>query len=177
MIEKDTFNPQLTIDALPTIEDVLFTNISRNLLWKNVINLSIFFFVLITMGVLFYLFGDGDFKEIMGYVLIGVALLYLVFVFIQIKGIRYKQYALRAKDVLYKSGWIWRRTTAVPFARIQHSEVVRSPFDQLFDIATLKIYTAGGSSSDLSISGIPEQRAEKMRAYIVRQAKLQDEEE
>lgn len=177
MIEKDTFNPQLTIDALPTIEDVLFTNISKKLLWKNIINLSIFFFILMTLGILFYLFGESDFKEVLEYVLIGVLVLYIVFIIVQIKAIRFKQYALRSKDLLYKSGWIWRRTTAVPFARIQHSEVVRSPFDQLFDIATLKIYTAGGSSSDLSISGIPEKRAEKMRAYIVRQAKLQDEEE
>jgi membrane protein YdbS with pleckstrin-like domain len=50
--------------------------------------------------------------------------------------------------------------------RIQHSEVTRGPLQRLFELATVKIYTAGGQQSDLSIPGLTPDEAYKVRDYI-----------
>lgn len=76
-------------------------------------------------------------------------------------------YALRDRDILYRSGVFWRTTTAIPFNRIQHVEKSSTPLDRKFKLATLQIFTAGGSGGDLKIHGLPAKTAEKLRTFIL----------
>jgi len=76
-------------------------------------------------------------------------------------------YVLRDKDIIFRSGVIWRSVTAVPFNRVQHVESSNSPLDRRFGLANLQIFTAGGSGSDLQISGLSAENAEKLRVYIL----------
>lgn len=76
-------------------------------------------------------------------------------------------YAVRDKDILYKSGVFWRTVTAVPFNRIQHVEKSSTPLDRRFDIATLQLFTAGGAGGDLKIHGLSAKTAEKLRVFII----------
>ena len=75
--------------------------------------------------------------------------------------------AVRDKDILYKSGVFWRTITAIPFNRIQHVEKSSTPLERHFDIATLQLFTAGGTGGDLKIHGLPADAAEKLRVYIL----------
>lgn len=79
-------------------------------------------------------------------------------------------YALRDKDLVYRSGVFWRSVTAVPFNRIQHVETSSSPLDRRFSLATLKLFTAGGSGGDLRIDGLHKERAEQLRAFVLDKA-------
>jgi membrane protein YdbS with pleckstrin-like domain len=76
-------------------------------------------------------------------------------------------YAIRDKDILYKSGVFWQTVTAVPFNRIQHVEKSSTPLDRRFEIATLQLFTAGGSGGDLKIHGLSAQTAENLRIFII----------
>ena len=76
-------------------------------------------------------------------------------------------YALRDKDILYKSGVLWRVVKAVPYDRVQHAETGSAPLDRRFGLARLTVYTAGGAGGDLGIHGLDAAAAERMRAYIV----------
>lgn len=76
-------------------------------------------------------------------------------------------YAIRTRDILYKSGVFWQTATAVPFNRIQHVEKSSTPLDRRFDIATLQLFTAGGSGGDLKIHGLSAQTAEDLRVFII----------
>lgn len=76
-------------------------------------------------------------------------------------------YVLRDKDIIFRSGVIWRSVTAVPFNRVQHVESSNSPLDRRFGLANLQIFTAGGSGGDLQISGLGADNAEKLRVYIL----------
>ena len=76
-------------------------------------------------------------------------------------------YAVRDKDIIYKSGVFWQTVTAIPFNRIQHVEKSSTPLDRRFEIATLQIFTAGGSGGDLKIHGLPAQIAERLRVFIL----------
>ena len=76
-------------------------------------------------------------------------------------------YVARDKDMVYRSGVLWRRVTAVPFNRIQHVETSSSPLDRRFALATLKLFTAGGAGGDLKIDGLGAERAEQLRALVL----------
>ena len=78
-----------------------------------------------------------------------------------------KGYAVRERDILYKSGVFWRSVTAVPFNRIQHVEKSSTPLDRRFNVATLQLFTAGGTGGDLKIHGLPARTAEKLRFFIL----------
>lgn len=80
---------------------------------------------------------------------------------------RHKGYAIRDRDIVYRSGVVWRTVTAVPYNRIQHVEKSSTPLDRRYELATLQLFTAGGSRGDLKIDGLPASAAEKMRAFIL----------
>ena len=81
-----------------------------------------------------------------------------------------KGYVLRDKDILFRKGVIWRSVTAVPFNRIQHVETSNTPLDRKFGLATLQLFTAGGSSGDLKIDGLDKDVAEQLRVFILNKA-------
>lgn len=76
-------------------------------------------------------------------------------------------YVLRDKDLLFKKGVIWRSVTAVPFNRIQHVETSNDPLDRKFGLATLQLFTAGGTGGDLKIDGLAADTAEQLRLFIL----------
>jgi len=77
-------------------------------------------------------------------------------------------YVVRDKDILFRKGVVWRAVTAVPFNRIQHVETSNTPLDRRYGLATLQLFTAGGSSGDLKIDGLATSVAEQLRIYILR---------
>ena len=76
-------------------------------------------------------------------------------------------YVVRDKDILFKKGVIWRSVTAIPFNRIQHVETSSDPLDRKFGLATLQLFTAGGTGGDLKIDGLPADTAEQLRLFIL----------
>ncbi|MFW5762007.1 MAG: PH domain-containing protein, partial [Cyclobacteriaceae bacterium] len=48
------------------------------------------------------------------------------------------------------------------------------PLNRLFKLTTLKIYTAGGSTSDLNIPGLEYDDAQKLREYIAEKSSKHD---
>ena len=79
-----------------------------------------------------------------------------------------RAYVVRDKDMVFRSGVIWRSVTAIPFNRIQHVETSSTPLDRHFEISTLQLFTAGGSKGDLKINGLGKDVAEQLRAYILK---------
>jgi len=76
-------------------------------------------------------------------------------------------YVVRDKDIVFRSGVIWRSVTAIPYNRIQHVETSSTPFDRKFGVATLQLFTAGGSGGDLKIDGLDAEIAEQLRIYVL----------
>jgi membrane protein YdbS with pleckstrin-like domain len=93
-------------------------------------------------------------------VLFGLILLYLLASF------KKRKYALREKDISYKSGLLVKKLTTVPFSRIQHVETDEKPVSRIFGLSSLSVYTAGDSSDDLVIKGITKETALKIKEFI-----------
>ncbi len=83
---------------------------------------------------------------------------------------RHKGYALREHDVAFRNGLFWRKTTVLPFDRVQHAEVTQGPLQRRFKLATLKFFTAGGSSVDLKIDGLLAEEAERLREAVLQRS-------
>lgn len=77
-----------------------------------------------------------------------------------------KGYLLRKHDLLYKSGYLVHRIVAVPKNRIQHVEIRQGAIARLFNLSKLLIYTAGGSSSDLSVPGLNPETAKQLKEHL-----------
>jgi uncharacterized protein len=85
---------------------------------------------------------------------------------VTILGFPKKGYLVREKDVSFQKGLITYKLTTVPFNRIQHVEVNQGILAKMYGLSSVKIYTAGGTSSDLSIPGLPVNIARKLKAFL-----------
>jgi uncharacterized protein len=75
-------------------------------------------------------------------------------------------YLVRERDIAYQRGLIRYKLTSIPFNRIQHVELIQSIIAKRLNLATIKVYTAGSSSDDLEIPGLPLQVASQIREFL-----------
>ena len=100
--------------------------------------------------------------------IIGAFVVLMVIIFTLQKMAFYKRsYAIRERDIIYRRGLLSTTTTIIPFTRIQHVALNEGFIARYYGLAQLQIYTAGGSSSDLKISGLSKEDAEKIKSVIM----------
>lgn len=159
-------NAQVPLAELPSIENVDFQRLSPAYRKVEVIATSIFFAILLMGWLVFYLI--NPFKSAWpSWVLLAVwGVLFALAVRAALRRFAAEGYALRQHDILHKHGIWWRTVTAIPYNRMQHCEISRGPVESAFGLATLRVFTAGGSSSDLSIGGLPVEEAQRVKEFI-----------
>ena len=82
-------------------------------------------------------------------------------------GFRKRGYAIRTHDLIYRRGILSINTIIIPFNRIQHVAVNEGFLSRYYGLAQLQIFTAGGASSDMRISGLSKIDAEKIKETIL----------
>lgn len=164
---EDFTNSILLPDNLPEIVPEDFNRLDKRYLKIIFIRISIFA-ILLTGGLIaFILFSDEKIPGlILTAIISGIVILIAYSITISILGFPKKGYLLREKDVSYKSGLITYKQISVTFNRIQHVEVSQGILGKLFHLSSVKIYTAGGNASDLSIPGLNVSDAQKLKAFI-----------
>ena len=151
---------------LPSTNQVIYQSLQRNFLNVMLIRtLMIAFFLILIVSTLFLLIDELDLiiYLIMLSFLISIFTLRIIYYTISFK---HKGYALREKDIIYKTGYIWKSITTIPFNRIQHTEIKEDIISRLFSLQTVKFYTAGGTASDLSVKGLSREKAQKIKEFI-----------
>lgn len=165
-------NEQINISTLPKAEDVEWISLNKKYLPISLLGTWIFGFILAGIF-LFVNFFNTDLIETRWilWIIIGVIIFLFTFIsIISLLGFKHKAYALREHDVLYKSGLIFRKVIALPFNRIQHSEINQGPIERNFDLARLDVFTAGGTNSDLAIPGLLHEDAQSIKAFIMKKS-------
>jgi membrane protein YdbS with pleckstrin-like domain len=71
-------------------------------------------------------------------------------------------YAEREDDLLVRRGVLVRRTSVVPYGRMQFVDVTAGPLDRRFALATVHLHTAA-AASDARVPGLPRDEAERLR--------------
>lgn len=108
-----------------------------------------------------------DMRENQLYIISGYLILMIIIFFLQKMSFVKRSYALRERDIIYRHGILATITTILPFTRIQHVALNEGLVSRYYKLAQLQIYTAGGSSSDLKISGLSKDDAEKIKDVIM----------
>lgn len=175
-MDDNFINNQQFIKNIPSISDVAFVPIHKKQMYVRILNALIFGLLLVGAAIGIN-YADSDF------ILENKWIFYLIFLIIfvitmvfAILGFYKMKYAIRDHDVIYQKGLLWRNTTIVPFNRVQHCEVKQGPLQRLLGLSSIKLYTAGGSSSDLSVTGLLHEEAERMRDFIIKKTGIDEEE-
>ena len=160
------FNNDLVLQ-LPDITKIEFKKIDKSYFRVILINFFLFFIPLLVGLIVLHQFVFNDkVNNFITFIYLGflgiftLIFLYLIFSFSK------RKYALREKDISYKSGLLVHKVTTVPFSRIQHVEIDEKPVSRIFGLSALSVYTAGDSSDDLEIKGITKEEAQKIKEFI-----------
>lgn len=159
-------NETIAIAQLPKYEETLLTKPDPKY-WNIIVINLVMFLVFTGIGLTFLILVKAEIKE-NWFIWAGLLLVFAAFLFLIFRlSFKRRGFALREKDVLYKSGIIAETTTIVPLNRIQHVALNESFLSRMFQLGTLQIYTAGGSSGEIRIAGIPIEQAKAMKEALV----------
>jgi len=160
-------NAVLIPENLPEVEPETFTGLNRKYLIILFVRILIVFLVLAGGFATFMILSDQNIPQSILISIAAAILLIIIFVSVVTRlGFPKKGYLIREKDVSFQRGLITYKVTSVPLNRIQHVEVNQGVLAKMLGLSSVNIYTAGGTSSDLSIPGLPENEAQKVKAFL-----------
>lgn len=156
-------------DQLSPIEDETFNELEPKLMKLKHLTTIILIVLIAGAMTLLLIFGDEDIPKLVMTLVPSFFILLLIWrTFLVIKGFPKKGYLLREKDISYRKGLFFYKLTTVPFNRIQHVEVSQNFIEKTFALASMKIFTAGGSVSDVSIPGLIPEKAHEIEAFLLK---------
>jgi len=160
-------NSIIVPENMPVVETKAFTRLEKKYLQVILIRIVIFFLIFSGAYAAYLLFSE-ELPPVTFLFIAGAAIfLFYAYTFlISIIGFPRKGYLVRENDISYQRGIITYRVTTVPFNRIQHVEVTQGVLAKMLKLATIKIFTAGGNASDLSIPGLPINVANNLKAFL-----------
>ena len=160
-------NQQIDIEGLPRMKNVGYIKPQKSFLILTLIKSLLFWSIFTGLFFLTTIAARQEFPQLVPYakyIFFPFATLSILLTWISY----YKRgHALRDFDIIYKEGVLFNNVTTISFNRVQHCEISQGPLEQVFDLHTLKVFTAGGQSSDLEIPGLDEHSANGLKEYIV----------
>lgn len=166
-------NDPIDINLLPQYQDVPLRKLSSRYWTVALINILLFLAVMAIGLTSAFLLKPAIHSWLYA---IGIAYLLLAILIIlwYRMDINRRGFAIREKDVIYRHGFIAISTTVIPFSRIQHIALDEGLFSRMFELGTLRIFTAGGSSGSLHIPGIEIETARQIKTLLMEQINIQD---
>lgn len=83
--------------------------------------------------------------------------------------LRHQRWKLDAEGLWLRTGRLWRRETRVPASRVQHVDLKHGPLERRFKLATLVVHTAAVHLSGITVRGLDETDAQRLRDALARQ--------
>ena len=83
--------------------------------------------------------------------------------------LRHQRWTLDAEGLSLRTGRMWWRETRVPASRVQHVDLKHGPLERRFRLATLVVHTAAVHLSGITVRGLDEADAQRLRDQLARQ--------
>jgi membrane protein YdbS with pleckstrin-like domain len=162
-------NQEINLSSLPQFETVVLNRIESKYYKVILINIGIIL-LLLALGLGTLLTLNAELFPDTIWVIIGVVYVLVTltsFIFFKLSFER-RGFAFREHDAIYKSGVIAQTTTIVPYKRVQHVALHQGLFSRYFGLASLELFTAGGSTTDLEIKGLKLEEAQQYKHWIIK---------
>lgn len=165
-------NETLDVSQLPRFEDVKLTPLHPHYWRVKMISLALLFGIVFA-GVIIGYIAIAEFRPMALKIAVVVCAAIVPVITLSYLGFRKKAFAFRTHDVLYKHGVLATTTVVIPYNRVQHVALHEGLLSRFFGLATVQVFTAGGSSSDIEIPGIEKLQAESIKQLLM--GKIQKE--
>jgi membrane protein YdbS with pleckstrin-like domain len=83
--------------------------------------------------------------------------------------LRHQRWKLDDEGLWLRQGRLWWKETRVPASRVQHVDLKHGPLERRFGLATLVVHTAAVHLSGISVRGLDEADAQRLRDALARQ--------
>lgn len=160
-------NESIEINTLPKFEEVSLQTLQKSYFKVIALNLALVF-VGIILGFSIFAYFNSEIFSNRVWLLLGVTIPVLFAVIFLYFNLSFKKrgFAFRTHDAIYKSGLLSETTTIVPFNRVQHVALHQGFISRRLGLASIELFTAGGSSSDLEIPGLLLEDAQKIKNLV-----------
>lgn len=161
-------NPSIHPQELPAVEEAAWQPLQSSYLKRQLLGLAIGQGILLIGGIVFVSIMSfwGKLWLVSGGIFLWAAHTVLRWMLVR-KGFAKKAYALRERDLLYRSGLLWQQMLVIPFNRVQHCSIQEGLLDKVYGLASLRVFTAGTSGSDLVIPGLDPQNAQRIKDFLI----------
>ena len=154
-------NQQVDLHTLPMLASVVLKPISKNYFKIIILNKVIIYGVVTCLLIAAkFKIEEEVFQDNFDYIVVVAIIFFLLNFIVGLLSFKKRKYAI------YSKGLVVNSITTVPISRIQHIEESRSWLARQLNLATLKIYTAGESGSDLRIDGLPHDEAKQINDFL-----------
>lgn len=177
MLDPGFENNPIRVDDLPDVSlqpfqpiDLKYIRVLRisNSLFMLIILIIFSSIVISQLGISHWVFSVG--------ISFWVVMFILMLLFTR-ASVRNKSFAIRTHDISFKKGVFFKEWTTISFNRVQHCEITKGVIDNMIGLVELKVFTAGGSSSDLAIPGLKPDLAARLKEHIMNKVEYDGEEE
>ena len=83
--------------------------------------------------------------------------------------LRHQRWKLDAEGLWLRQGRLWFRETRVPASRVQHVDIKHGPLERRFKLATLVLHTAAVQLNGITVRGLDQADAQRLRDALARQ--------
>lgn len=164
--EQQFENPQIQLADTPKHEDLVLQPIAKRY-WNIIVIRLLIRFLAIGVVIFSLILSIDPLNAYLWPVLIIYLLVVGLSFYWQRTAFPKRGFAIRKHDIIYRRGVLSTIKTIVPFQRVQHVAVNESFLSRKYGLAQLQVFTAGGSSSDIKISGLEKEDAERMKSQIM----------
>ena len=161
-------NPHILITSIPQFQEIPLQRVETD--YKKVLYFNWMIVFAIGIGILVAVFITN--KELHVWWAITIAVLAVLLstaltaASIEI-GFKNRSWAVRDKDILFKNGWLFQSTHIIPFTKVQHCILKTGPISRRYKLASLRFMTAASHDRDISINGLSQIDAEKIKGWVM----------
>lgn len=161
-------NRQIWPDDVQPVENLEFQPVEP--IYTRVLTARIILSYIIFIGLAFIILAFEE--SYRWWILLGVEAILVIALVINLvlvhKIYDFKGYALRDKDISYRSGIFFSSVKTVPFSKIQQVSVRTNPIARMFGLSYLDIVNGSQSSvNQITIPGLTSDDAERIKALLI----------
>lgn len=170
-IPEDYQNEEVSFSSLPNVDELELTPLLPKYLIQMRIEVSLWMLIPLVIYLLVWVFVEPLSERLWAlFIPIAVMLLWWSGAMLWLKkAYAVRGFAFREKDITFRKGLFFRRTTTIPVTRIQQVTVKQSLVERWLGLYSLEVADGSQGGVALTIPGLTSDNAEAMRGYLLEQ--------